>query len=177
MELWQVWTAISAVPTAWRSYVTHYHFEGHHSNTLWYNCICLLSRFVILTWTFVGRSISSDKDERSIVITCSTFVNPESSITATHSPLMNASPRIRLYFDILSNKILKKGPAQVDRSLYLICQSWLTLRQQREGQQSHPYWLSFRFALWQQQHHQLFPYDHSHMSRQSKQMNLVNRRW
>lgn len=22
--LWQVWTAISAVPTAWRSYVTHY---------------------------------------------------------------------------------------------------------------------------------------------------------
>ena len=24
MELWQVWTAISAVPTAWRLYVTHY---------------------------------------------------------------------------------------------------------------------------------------------------------
>ena len=58
----------------------------------------------------VGCSILSDKDERSIVITCSTFVNPESSITATHSPRMNASPRIRLYFDILSNKILKKGP-------------------------------------------------------------------
>ena len=56
----------------------------------------------------VGCSILSDKDEGSIVITCSTFVNPESSITATHSPLMNVSPRIRLYFDILSNKI-KKG--------------------------------------------------------------------
>ena len=34
MELWQVWTAISAVSTAWRSYVTHYPFEGHHSNTV-----------------------------------------------------------------------------------------------------------------------------------------------
>ena len=108
MELWQVWTAISAVPTAWRSYVTHYPFEEHHSNTLWYNCICPLSRLAIFIWTLVGCSILSDKDERSIVITCSTFVNPESSITATHSPLMNVSPRIRSYFDILSNKI-KKG--------------------------------------------------------------------
>ena len=54
------------------------------------------------------RTVLSYKDERSIVITCSTFVNPESSITDTHSPLMNASPRIRLYLEILSNEILKK---------------------------------------------------------------------
>ena len=57
-------------------------------------------------------SISSDKDESSFVTTCSTFVNPESSITDKHLPPTNASPRIRLYFDILSNEILKKGPAQ-----------------------------------------------------------------
>ncbi len=42
------------------------------------------------------------------MITCSTLVNPEFSITDTHSPLTNASPRIRLYFDIFSNEILKK---------------------------------------------------------------------
>jgi len=41
-------------------------------------------------------------------MTCSTFVNPESSITHTRLPQMKASPLIRLYFDILSNKILKK---------------------------------------------------------------------
>jgi len=68
-------------------------------------------------------SISSDKDKSNFVMTCSTFVNPESSITDIHSPPMNASPRIRLYFDILSNEILKKGPAQADRSLCIICQS------------------------------------------------------
>ena len=68
MDLWQVWTAISAVPTAWRSYVTHYPFEEHHSNTLWYNCICPLSRLAIFIWTLDGCGISLVKDERSFVI-------------------------------------------------------------------------------------------------------------
>ena len=36
---------------------------------------------------------------------------------------MNASPLIRLYLEILSNEILKKRPAQADRSLCIICQS------------------------------------------------------
>ena len=51
----------------------------------------------------------SGKDERSVVITCSTFVNPESSIKDTHSPLMNASPLIRLYFDILSKECVESS--------------------------------------------------------------------
>lgn len=51
------------------------------------------------------RDTSSCKDERSLVITCSTFVNPESSIVDTRSPQTNASTRIRLYFDMLSNEI------------------------------------------------------------------------
>ena len=100
-----------------------------YRNTLWYNCVCFLSRFVIFIWTLEGRDMSLGKDAKSFVITCSTFVNPESSITNMHSPLMNASPRIRLYFDILSNKLLKKGPAHVDRSLSL-CQSTFTPLQQ-----------------------------------------------
>ncbi|WP_418867693.1 hypothetical protein [Segatella hominis] len=37
-------------------------------------------------------------------MTCSTFVNPEFSITDIHSQPMNASPQIRLYFDILSKE-------------------------------------------------------------------------
>ena len=53
-------------------------------------------------------------------MTCSTFVNPESSITHTRLPQMKASPLIRLYFDILSNEILKKGLAQADRSLFIM---------------------------------------------------------
>ena len=98
-------------------------FQGTSFDILWYNCVCCLSRFVILIWTLVGRSISSGKDERSFVITCSMFVNPKFSIIDTHSPPMNASPLIRLYLEILSNEILKKGPAQTDKSLYILYQS------------------------------------------------------
>ena len=75
---------------------------------------------ISLSETLVGRGTSSCKDERSLVITCSTFVNPESSIVDTRSPQTNASTRIRLYLEILSNEILKKGPAQTDRSLSLL---------------------------------------------------------
>ena len=52
--------------------------------------------------------MSLGKETRSFIMTCSTFVNPESSITHTRLPQMKASPLIRLYFDILSNKILKR---------------------------------------------------------------------
>ena len=88
-----------------------------------YNYINLYKRsilFVIFICTLVGRSISSDKDESSFVTTCSTFVNPESSITDTHFPQTNASTRIRLYFDILSNVIQKRDlPKRTDPFHYI----------------------------------------------------------
>jgi hypothetical protein len=64
--------------------------------------------------------MSLGKETRSFIMTCSTFVNPKFSIIDTHSPPINASPLIRLYLEILSNEIIKKGPAQTDRSLYII---------------------------------------------------------
>ena len=50
---------------------------------LWYSCVCFLSRLVIFIWILDGCGTSSYKVERSLVITCSTFVNLESSIINT----------------------------------------------------------------------------------------------
>ena len=79
-----------------------YDLESCYCKTLWYNCVCCLSRLLIFIWTLVGRGVSSGIDVWSKVITCSTLLKPVSSIIEIHSPLMNISPLIKLYLDILS---------------------------------------------------------------------------